>query len=182
MGKKLPAILIIGGIAIAAISIYGYRIVNTPSDAEYLAQAMRDSQAAAQAAQAEIAALRKKVLPVPPDCEPVTTRIFFETCDKEPDEGQTPPPWHVGLSEVEQRCLTGALHATNRHAFALKRQEYLAESPSDMAAIFFACDVASATILNPAIPYGTPDAAATDLLSSFFSERATTHYGPERTY
>ena len=182
MSKKLPAILIIGGVVIGAIALFGFRSVNKPSDAELLNQAILDAQAAQRATAARLDEQRKQVLTPPAECESITTRMFFDICETEPYPGQTPPPWNQGLSEAEQKCMLETLHATNDHAFALQQQEYGREPPSDMGVIYFACDVAAATLHADGIGYGDLDASAPELLAAFHRDRASTYYGPERSY
>ncbi len=182
MNKKLPIILIVGGITIAAISFFGYQAVNKKSDIQVLQEAMRSYENAEAKKQMEFIELGKKILVTPAVCEQVKALPFFGICELEPYEGEPAPVWNNGLSEAEQNCIVQAFHTTNSHAFKFKEAEYLREVPSDIQVINFSCDVMGAILFTDNIDYDDPDATASELLEIFYRERAGTRSEPKISY
>lgn len=178
MNKKLPFILIILGIAIAAISYFGYQTVNKKSDIQVM-QSYLNAQADKQV---ELAALAKTIPEIPEACKQVKALPIFKICDLEPYEGQPTPAWNTGLGDTHQQCIVEAFHVTNEHAFKFRDSEYNRETPKDLAVISFSCGLSSAVLFDDNIDYEDPNASAAELIESFYRERAGTRSGPKISY
>ena len=178
MKKHLPIILIVLGLAIAAISYFGYQAVNKKSDIQIMQEYVR-SQDNKQAALVELA---KKVLDAPESCKQVKALPFLGICELEPYEGNPAPTWYTGLNDFEKNCIVQAFHVTNEHAYKFRDSEYQSEAPSDIKVIDFSCDVSAATLFDDNIDYEDPNATAAELLESFYRERAGTRSGPKISY
>jgi len=182
MKQRLPIILITLGFVIAAISYFGYQAVNKKSDIEVLQETMYSYINAEANKKAALTELGKKIIDAPAVCDQVKALLFFGICDLEPYEGQPVPAWNKGINTAEQDCVVQAFHATNEHAFKFTGDEYQSEVPTDLRVINFGCDVTSVILFDDNISYDDPDASASELLESFYRERAGTRSEPKISY
>jgi len=181
MKSKLPLILVLGGLIIAAIVWFGNKSVNQKSDVEYIQEGLMAQREAAESEAQTKRELSATVLKAPNICRDIRAGIFFEVVDTEPDSGDW-PDWRQIASPDEVKCIMAAFHRTNAHAFKIQGKDYDRKRPSANQAANFISDVAVATLDTDGIDYGDVDGSAFVLINGYFAARAKSSFQPGNEY
>ena len=182
MNKIWPVVLILGGIAIAAIVWFGMKSVKTKSDTELLNDAIFEMQAQEEKQREEAATLMATVLPTPDSCAGVTTGIVFAICEGETVDGGPLPDWTAMASPAEQACILDAFHQTNAHAYRIRREDYDGAAPDDVRVKTFVIDLCEAILWSDGIGWGDTDSPLPALIDAFYADRAESRVTPKRPY
>ncbi len=182
MNKIWPVVLILGGVAIAAIVWLGMKSVNTKSDVELLHEAILEMQATEARQREEAVALMATVLPAPDSCAGVTTGIVFALCEGETEDGGPLPDWTMMASPAEQACILDTFHQTNEHAFTIRREAYDGAAPNDARLMAFVSDLCGAVLWSDGIGWGDTDSPLPALIDAFYVDRADSVVAPTQSY
>lgn len=182
MSKKLGAILVIGGLAIAGIIWAGQNAVSKKSDAEWIQEGLMEQREAAERARVEALALSEKVLVAPESCAAAKTGVLYSFCDMEPYADKPWPSWADHADDAAQTCIKDAFHNTNAHAFAIQAKTYeISPIPNPRIANFIS-DLCSASLFTEGIDYGDRDKSVSDLINGFYADRAESSFAPRQDY
>lgn len=182
MNKALGWILLLGGIVIIAIVVWGRTSTTKKTDIDYLHEAMLEQQAAEAAKAENAAALSQKVLVAPDACDSVTTGFIFNQCEREPDIGDDWPDWTEIANADEQTCMLAAFHQTNAHALAIRGEPHEVTVPDTNRMGRFISDVCGASLFTDGVDWGDQNVVATLLLNGFYADRAQSRVMPSQDY
>ncbi len=182
MKTILPLILLLGGLAIAAIVWYGNKQTSTQSDDARLMEAILDQQDQARQDADRASRLMAQILPAPATCEGLMTQAVFSLCEMEPDIGNDWPDWKDAASSGEQACLLDAFHQTNAHAYEIRGETYDGADPDNNRMGRFVSDLCTASLWTDGIDYGDGDKSLSDLIAGYYADRATSRVKPAQSY
>ena len=182
MSKKLPIVLIVGGLVIGGLSWLGYQQMNKKSDDEILMDAAMDLMQQQRHAEEERSTLMTKVLSAPEECEGVKTAIVFQIIEGEPDIGKDWPDWTDFATPKERRCIMTAFHQTNEHAFRIQGKEYKRRKLDINRTSKFISEVATAALFTDGVSFGDEDSSLVTLIDGYFADRATSRTKPGYDY
>lgn len=163
--------LILGGLIIGGIVIFGSRYASLKSDDQILQEAIWEQSRREDEQQKSAAELIKTVLPTPESCANLKAGFVFDYLDLEPDDLVSWPDWTLHATPAEQTCVLDALHTTNTQAYTLQGREYVIETPSNKSVVRFLDAVGSATLTTEGINYGDPNVPMDLLVGGYFVER-----------
>ncbi len=180
MKKFLPLMLVVMGVAIAAISYFGYQAVNRPSDMDIIRGVLAQQRQAVE----DLAVLAKQPPEVPAECQNVTSSIFFDICDLDPNDPEKPVSDWERVGSVEDRgCVEAAFHVTNERAFTLQQRSYSKAAPVSKDIVYFSCEVTQASLwMEGTYEWGDADTPLDAILTAYFEDRADSTYGAKKSY
>lgn len=181
MKKRLPIMLVLGGVAIAVIVGIGIKMTTTRSDAEIIRDSIHE-QRALDARQADDAAvLMATILPVPESCAGLSTRFVFRICDGEPNAGNPWPDWTSVTAPEERACILGAFHQTNAHAHRIQGSRYDMAEPDNERVSAFVSGLCAAVLWADDMTWGD-DKPLGELIEAYYADRAESMIAPKRAY
>ena len=182
MSKKLPLILIVGGLLVGGITWLGYTTVNKKSSDQVLLESMAEMRANERNEAEKRRELMDMVLVAPASCEGLNTKFLFDYMEYEPDPGGDWPDWTNLASQAEQSCILDAFHQTNVHAFKIQGKDYKKAAPGTNRVANFMSDVSRASLFTDGVNYGDPDASLEMLVNGYYADRATSAVAPGHDY
>lgn len=182
MKSVLPSILVTAVIVAAVIAWFANQRASQPSEAERVQEAMLDLQADERRKAERAEELMQMVLPAPESCDGLTTGFLFAICESEPDDFVSWPDWTQIANGAEQRCVLDSFHQTNAHAADIRGETYEPEPPENNRVTRFVSDLCTAALWTDGIDWGDKEASASDLVSGYYADRATSRVTPAQSY
>ncbi len=183
MKKFLGAVLILGGVAIIGVIVWGKMNTSKVSDEQRLIDAALDLRAAEAERVQTAAELSAIALEAPETCNGLTTGFVYDFCEMEPDPGVDWPIWTEVSSPETHACVLDAFHRTNEHAFKIQGGEpYVADTPEPQRVARFISDICSASLFTDGVDWGDQDADLTTLINGYYVDRSQSRVTPGHDY